>query len=51
MLLRIDGETGEYWDNSGAQGIKYLIEAGKALVTGSRPDVGEDPNVHAKVEL
>jgi general stress protein 26 len=51
LLLRVDGDTGEYWDNSGTSGVKYLIEAGKALVTGSRPDVGQDAKVHAKVEL
>jgi general stress protein 26 len=50
-LLRVDGAAGEYWDNSGASGLKYLIEAGKALVTGERPDVGHDPAVHAKVNL
>jgi general stress protein 26 len=51
LLLRVDGDAGEYWDNSGTSGVKYLIEAGKALVTGSRPEVGGDPKVHAKVEL
>ena len=51
VLLRVDGTRGEYWDNSGTSGLKYLIEAGKALVTGTRPDVGEDPKVHAKVSL
>ena len=51
VLLRVDGTRGEYWDNSGTSGLKYLIEAGKALVTGSRPDVGHDPKVHAKVAL
>lgn len=51
QLLRIDGHKGEYWDNSGARGVKYLIEAGKALITGDRPDVGEDPKIHAKVSL
>lgn len=50
-LLRVDGHAGEYWDNSGTSGIKYLIEAGRALVTGTRPDVGGDPKVHAKVDL
>jgi general stress protein 26 len=50
-LLRIDGHTGEYWDNSGTQGVKYLIEAGRALLTGDRPDVGADPQVHARVRL
>jgi general stress protein 26 len=51
VLLRVDGTAGEYWDNSGTSGLKYLIEAGKALVTGSRPDVGDDPKVHGKVAL
>jgi general stress protein 26 len=50
-LLRVDGTAGEYWDNSGASGLKYLIEAGKALLSGERPDVGDDPKVHAKVKL
>ena len=51
VLLRVHGTAGEYWDNTGVAGLKYLIEAGKALVTGTRPDVGEDPKVHAKVSL
>jgi general stress protein 26 len=51
VLLRIDGQAGEYWDNSGTSGVKYLIEAGKALLTGTRPDVEDDPKVHGKVEL
>jgi general stress protein 26 len=51
VLLRIDGDAGEYWDNSGTSGIKYLLEAGKALLTGKRPDVGDDPKIHGKVDL
>jgi general stress protein 26 len=51
-LLRVDGTAGEYWDNSGASGLKYLIEAGKALLSGTRPEgVDDDPKVHAKVTL
>lgn len=51
VLLRIQGTTGEYWDNSGSKGIQYLIEAGKAYLTGTRPDVAGDPKIHAKVKL
>jgi general stress protein 26 len=51
VLLRVDGSAGEYWDNSGASGVKYLLEAGKALLTGQRPSVGDDPKVHGKVAL
>lgn len=51
LLLRVDGRTGEYWDNSGSSGIKYLIEAGKAYLAGTRPDVDHDPKIHAKLDL
>ena len=51
ILLKVDSHIGEYWDNSGTSGIKYLIKAGKALLTGTRPDVDADPSVHGKVDL
>jgi general stress protein 26 len=34
MLVKVSGETGEYWDNSGSSGISYLIKAGKAYLHG-----------------
>ncbi len=51
LLLRVAGDTGEYWDNSGVSGIKYLIEAGKAYLSGTRPDVEHDPKIHGKVGM
>ena len=51
LLLKVQGETGEYWDNSGTSGIKYLIEAGKAYLSGARPNVGHDPKIHGSVHL
>jgi general stress protein 26 len=51
VLLRVDGHAGEYRDNSGSSGIKYLFEAGKALLTGTRPQIDRDPKVHGKVAL
>ena len=51
LLVQVHGDTGEYWDNSGTSGIKYLLEAGKAYLSGTRPDVAGDPNVHGKVNL
>lgn len=51
VLIKVHGETGEYWDNSGTSGIKYLIEAGKAYLTGKKPDVADDPTIHGKVDL
>ena len=51
ILLKVDGKAGEYWDNSGTGGVKYLIEAGRALLSGTRPDVDGDPKIHGKVKL
>jgi general stress protein 26 len=51
VLIRVTPNSGEYWDNSGSSGIKYLIEAGKAYLSGTRPDVEHDPKIHGKVEL
>jgi hypothetical protein len=48
---RVDGQTGEYRDSSCRSGVKYLIEAGKALLTGTRPEIDRDPKVHGKVDL
>lgn len=51
QLLKVEGEMGEYWDNSGSSGVKYLIEAGKAYLKGTRPNVEGDPKIHGKVDL
>jgi general stress protein 26 len=52
ILLKVHGETGEYWDNSGASGVRYLIEAGKAYLSGEKPrEVESDPKVHGKVAM
>jgi general stress protein 26 len=50
-LLKVHVERGEYWDNSGMGGIKYLIEAGKAYLSGTKPDLAGDPRVHGKVGM
>lgn len=49
VLLRIDPEQGEYWDNSGLSGIKYLFKTGKAYVKGERAET--DPDINASVSL
>jgi general stress protein 26 len=51
VLLKIHADQGEYWDNSGMGGIKYLIETGKAYLSGTKPDVAGDVKVHGKVGL
>ena len=48
-LLRFAAENGEYWDDAGAQGLKYAFQALKAYATGSTPKA--DDSQHAKVDL
>jgi general stress protein 26 len=49
VLIRVEAQTGEYWDNSGSEGLKYLFEGLKAYVTGRRPET--DASQNAKVRL
>lgn len=48
-MLKFSAQDGEYWDNAGAQGLKFAFEAAKAYIKGDRPK--EDEKQHAKVEL
>jgi len=49
VLLRIEPTRGEYWDNSGLNGVKYLLKAGKAYLRGKRPET--DTATNASVSL
>lgn len=48
-LLDVHATEGEFWDASGARGLKYIFKAAKAYVTGEHPRESEDQN--AKVSL
>ena len=48
-LLRFDADSGEYWDNSGMQGLKYAFTAAKSYVKGERPPTDDDQ--HSRVRL
>ena len=48
-LIHFSPEDGEYWNNAGAQGLKYAFEAVKAYVKGTTPET--DRAQHAKVDL
>ena len=41
-LIKFEAEKGEYWDNSGMQGLKYVFEGIKAYLQGKRPDSDEE---------
>ena len=48
-ILKFAAKEAEYWDNSGLEGLKYVIEGVKAVMQGRRPEV--DRSQHAKVNL
>jgi general stress protein 26 len=48
-LLKFTAHEGEFWDNAGMQGLKYVYEAAKAYVTGATPE--SDSAQHDKVSL
>jgi len=49
-LIRVAGEHGEYWDNTGANRLIYAYQAIRAVVTGTTPQVKEGVQ-HGHVEL
>ena len=49
VLLKVSASEGEYWDNSGLNGLKYAFEAGKAYLKGERADVDEQMNQKVKL--
>jgi general stress protein 26 len=48
-VLRFEADEGEYWDNAGVQGLKYVFEAAKSYAKGKTPATSRDQN--AKVAL
>ena len=48
-LLHVTPTDGEYWDNSGLNGLKYLVKAGVAYLQGEKPS--KDENINASVKL
>lgn len=49
VLIKVDAQEGEYWDNSGLNGLRYAFEGLKAVVKGERPQT--DSDTHAKLRL
>jgi general stress protein 26 len=49
-FVRFDPASGEYWDNSGKRGVRFVIEAAKAYLQHREPDA-ESMDEHAKVRL
>lgn len=49
VLLHARPSQAEYWDTSGINGLQYIFRAGKAYLTGDRPEM--DETMHSKVSL
>lgn len=50
VLLHLRPDEGEYWSHAGTEGIRYLFEAARALITGEKAQL-TDPEQHAKVKM
>ena len=48
-LILVEPERAEYWDRSGLRKLNFLWQAGKALLTGKKPD-DQELSGHAKVK-
>jgi general stress protein 26 len=48
-LLKFTAYEGEYWDNAGMQGLKYIYEVAKAYATGEK--LKTDDTQHAAIHL
>lgn len=48
-LLEVQPTGGEFWDNSGTRGLKFLFAAMKSLVEGRQPDRDQDQNAKLKL--
>ena len=49
LLLHVDAVGGEYWDNSGVEGIQYLLKAGLAYVQGKQAETDSQINASTKL--
>ena len=49
-LIKVDPSSGEYWDNAGLSGLKYVFESVKAIAKGTTP-AADDVDQHGKVAL
>ncbi|HEX5660792.1 MAG TPA: pyridoxamine 5'-phosphate oxidase family protein [Polyangiales bacterium] len=51
VLIRLNPSEAEYWDNTGAQGLRFALKYAKAYVTGETLKGPGEVEAHAKVQL
>lgn len=49
VLIHVQPEEAEYWDNSGTEGLKFFLKAASAYLSGREMKGTDDPDIHAKV--
>lgn len=49
VLIKVSPTEGEFWDQSGLKGLRFLVDAAKSYVTGERLE--PDPRSHAQASL
>lgn len=50
-ILIVEPSEAQYWDIGGVEALKYVFEAARAYVTGTRPGSDADEHRNAKVRL
>jgi len=50
-LIKFSPDKGEYWDLSGTKGLKFLWNAGKAILQDEKMAGLDDPEAHGKVDM
>lgn len=48
-LLKFTANEGEFWDNTGIKGLKFIYSAAKAYIEGKKPEMDSDQ--HGKVMI
>ena len=48
-IIIVEPDEGEFWDNSGFEGLQYMFRAARAYLKGTIPKIDDDQ--HAKVKL
>jgi general stress protein 26 len=49
VLIHLQPDEAEYWDNSGTDGLKFFLKAASAYLSGRELKGTDDPDIHAKV--
>lgn len=49
-IIKVDAREGEFWDNSGLNGLSYLFEGVKAIIKGEKL-ANDKGGAHAKIRL